>query len=207
MNEKHIIYQNIMNEIKELAKEKHYIECLQKCFIFLKMLDKKDNFSFRYLFFCYRFISTIYSILDQYELALKYIKKARIYIELYTDEALYYWIVSYYYYKLNNYTLSLKHIDRVIEICSNNIKHDDWLYGALIHKALLTNDEVLMLEAIQESKKLNVPAYRMDEYYQDLFELYMNNKEYQKAFDTLHYIASHSLRMKLYNKIRQLNEL
>lgn len=205
MNE--IKIQELKNEIIELVNGRQYMKCLQQCFKLLKLLDKKDNYSFRYLFFCYRTISTIYSVLEQFNLALKFIKKAKIYIELYTDEVLYHWTVSYYYYKLNKYDLALKHINYAIDICANKLENTKWLYGALVHKALLTNDEKLMLEAIQKSIDLNVEQYRIDEYYQDLFELYLNNKKYQKAFDTLRYIKSTTLRMKLYQRMHQLNEL
>jgi hypothetical protein len=140
-------------------------------------------------------------MLGKYDLSLSFIKKSRIYAQISEDIILANWCYSYIYYKMNNIKDSIKYIEIAIHECLI-IETENLLYGALVHKALLTNDENLMIESLNNLGKYDLTDEVLDEYYTDLFMLYLNNNNIFMAKKVLHSnIKTNVVKQKLNEKI------
>jgi hypothetical protein len=98
--------------------------------------------------------------------------------------------------------MSLEYIEKTIYGCLE-IECEYLLYEALIHKALLTNDEQLMLRSIKNLQKYNMTYDKIDEYYTDLFMLHLNNNNVFMANKVISQIKSNNLKQILIKKIHQ----
>jgi tetratricopeptide (TPR) repeat protein len=191
--------------INDIYNNKNYIKCLQECLKLVKIINKNDIFSYDILFYLYYRIAIVYSMLGKYKLSLKYIKKSRMYAGNSEDIILVDWNYSYCYYKMNDIKNAIEYIEKAIHECLV-IESEYLLYGALIHKALLTNDELLMLESINNIQIFEETDKKMDEYNTDLFMLYLNSNNIVMAKRVLNNINTISIKQVLIEKIYECIE-
>lgn len=190
------IFEKDKEEIRDLYR-KDKITCLNKCTKLLHSIMDVGNFNIKY--FCHYFIARVFYDLDQYEQALKHAKIAKSYTETITDRMRIHWLISYFSEKYD--------INKAIEFLEYALKDaceiesEENIFGLLVHKAFLTNNEELMIDAINNLIRLGVDDNRLDLAYKDLFIMYYEKNELLKAQIILKKIKNKNIKNELSNKI------
>lgn len=191
------MWENEKNEIRQLYNSEQYFKGLKKSFNLLKLIKNTKDFDM--LYFCNFFIAIIYHQLENFEMAIKYAKITKTFVEDTANRMKINWLISWYYEKIN-IQKAVEYIDLAIEDCCI-IESKENLYGARVHKAFLINDSRMAIEAINKLKSIKMQSERMDEVYQDLFMIYIHTGDLIKAQYTLKNINNIGLRNLLLNKI------
>lgn len=211
---------NGIDLINELYSNRKYLECRQACFELLKNIDVNDKYNERKVFICYYKISCIYQRFGRYETAIKYAKKAKIHCGFISeDTGLLYdrlhlnWTFSFCYYKVN-IDKSTKFIEYVIKDALKIMQKDideteknaaEVAYNeAHVHKALMLNDEQMLLDALEVLDKYEYDNGRWDEILEDKFIFYYRRNNKKKAIEVAYQINNDTLRMMLLDKVKAL---
>lgn len=191
------MWEDEKNKVKNLFNCGQYVVCLKMCFRLLKIFENDKNFDHKY--YCNYLIAITYYQLENYALAIKYAKIAKTFVENIASRMRINWLISCYYEKFN-INEAVNYIDLAIQDCLS-IQSEENLYGALVHKAFLTNDSQMAIDSINELKRININKERLDAAYQDLLMIYIHTNKFLKAQKTLNNIQDKNLKKLLLNKI------
>jgi tetratricopeptide (TPR) repeat protein len=195
-------YKSLTDEIDDLYADKKFVQCLQKYYRLLSVINKTDEKYGNIAFRSYMRMANIYAALDQQSNALSSARKAIPFVVTSEDEILINWTFSYCYSK-NDLNKAIEYINKSIEE-SAKIGDEETLYQALVHKAWLTSDEELMKDAVSHCESLGLNTRRLDALYVDMFEMYMDLNNLLKAEKTINKIKNKAYGECLRERIFQL---